>query len=80
MPIHNIKRKSLIHPVSSLMDLRSRARSNPLYEKLAKIAASNLGGPSSTLDEALRWLNMNAMETDEKGVVDEVNFVRDLVN
>ena len=52
---------------------------DPRYAKLAQVAASNLGQPSETLDVALRWLRANAMETDEAGVVAEVNHCRDLI-
>ena len=30
-------------------------------------------------DSALHWLNLNALETTEEGVVGEINFCRDLV-
>lgn len=42
-------------------------------------AASNLGGPADNLESALRHLTNEALETDEEGVVDEINFCRDLV-
>lgn len=60
--------------INSLADLAFKARQNPAYADLAISAAKNLGGMVSTLDQAMRWLNLNAMETDEDGVVDEVNF------
>jgi len=70
----------LMDRVTSLYDLEDRARTDPQYEKLAKVGSSNLGGPSDTLDAALRYLRMSAAESDsEEGVVDEVNFVRDCV-
>ena len=66
----------MLAPVKSISDLRSRAIKNPDYRKLAISAANNLGGDCNTLDEAIRWLNINASETDEAGVVDEINFCR----
>lgn len=65
--------------VRSLYDLRVRAKEDPRYAKLASLASSNLGGPAEPLDAAFRWLDTNARETDEAGVIDEVNYVRDLV-
>jgi hypothetical protein len=69
----------LIPKVTSLMDLRNKASDNPLYAQLAILGAQNLGGDIKNLNQAFDWLNTNAMETDEQGVVDEVNFMRDLV-
>lgn len=65
--------------VISLYDLSQKAKADPAYEKLAMTAAHNLGKKCNTLSEALQWLNTNANETDEEGVVNEVNGVRDLV-
>jgi hypothetical protein len=78
----NMKKKSLISKVVSIGDLRRRAVTDPRYRELAMISASNLGGSPKNLDDAINWLNTNAMETDEdgeKGVVAEINFCRDLV-
>lgn len=71
--------EALIPAVSSIADLRMKARTDPRYAKLAMVAASNLGGQSETLDGALRTLELNAAETDEDGVVGEINYCRDLV-
>lgn len=65
--------------VTSLFELADKAATDPKYLKLALIASSNLGGPKDTLQSALRWLHINASETDEEGVVDEINFCRDLI-
>jgi hypothetical protein len=66
--------------VKSLGELRQKAGNDPRYLQLALLSARNLGGhPIDTLDQAMSWLNVNAMETDEAGVVGEVNFCRDLV-
>ena len=48
------------------------------YERLAMIAASNLGQPCRSVGESIRSLNNMANETNEDGVVDEINFVRDI--
>jgi len=56
------------------------------YKKLAECAAQNLGMPenwgtksNNVTDQHIEWLNMNAMETTEEGVVDEINFCLDIV-
>lgn len=73
-------KKQLLAKVGSLCELENLARTNPQYAQLALIAAENLGGDlRSTLERAMQWLRTNAMETTEEGVVDEVNFCRDLV-
>lgn len=66
--------------VTSLSDLRCRASVDARYAQLAVTAAENLGHQPKDVDAALRWLNLNADETSEAGVVGEVNFVRDLVS
>lgn len=46
------------------------------YEKLAIDTAYNLGGDNiNDLNDAMRWLNINALESSEEGVVEEVNFL-----
>jgi len=72
-------KKALVSKVVSIGDLRQRAGKDEKYHQLAMIAASNLGGSPKNLDDAIDWLNTNAMETDEDGVVGEINFCRDLV-
>ncbi len=64
--------------VASLAHLRVLARTEPRYARLAALASSNLGGPAEPLASALAWLDTNANEVGEPGVVDEVNFVRDI--
>lgn len=67
-------------PIHSLAHLRSMAFRNEAYKRLALAAAENLGGnPRGDLNKAMEWLNTNADETDEQGVVEEINFCRDLV-
>jgi len=65
--------------VTSLGDLKQKADKNPKYAELAMLASSNLGGPGNNLAEAIRWLEVNATETSEEGVVDEINGVADLL-
>ena len=79
MKPRGLRKPTLIPKVSSLFDLKSKATDDPRYAKLAIVAANNLGGDTRTLAGALRWLDLNAMETSEEGVVGEINFVRDLV-
>lgn len=63
--------------VSSLYDLKYRAASSQKYVDLAIRAARNLGGEDiTTFDKAIHWLNLNASETSERGVVAEINFCR----
>lgn len=76
--------KRLIPKVTSLYDLRVKAKEDPRYERLAVTAAKNLGGGGhapgiDTLEGAMKWLYLNANETSEEGVVGEVNYVRDMV-
>lgn len=82
-----------IHPIpkiQSLRELEIRAATDKRYERLAIVSASNLGGDFNrkspqVFQLAMHWLRMNAVETwsetggGEEGVVDEVNFCRDLV-
>jgi hypothetical protein len=45
-----------------------------------RIGAANLGGKgNASTDASYQWLLTNAEEMGEEGVVDEVNFCRDLV-
>ena len=72
-------RQAKLQPINSLNELYQLAGQHTQYQKLAMIAASNLGGSPTDLASAMRWLNINADETSEEGVVDEVNFCLDLV-
>ena len=75
------KKRAKLGKITSLYELFYRATEDSNYLKLLKIASVNLGGPSIDADvtKHKRWLNTNALETSEEGVVDEINFVRDLV-
>jgi len=78
-----MSKPKLINKVKSLGELRQLAGEDPRYLKLAILGAQNLGaGKVDNLDQAMNWLNINAMISeggDEQGVVEEVNFCRDLV-
>ena len=65
-----------LSPVTSLFDLRTRAKTDPRYYTLAINAAQNLGGTPRNLDGAIRWFELNMMETgeDEQSIVNEINF------
>ena len=73
------KKKIKLKKVKSLFELRQLAESDTGYLELALTGARNLGGNPKDLNEAMRWLKTNADETDENGVLGEVNFVRDIV-
>lgn len=83
MPPGSKRPKNKITKVSSIGDLRYRCNNDvnkEKYQKLAIIASNNLGGPANaTLDQAFGWLNTNAAETDEDGVVGEINFCISMV-
>lgn len=68
-----------LNKIQTINELAYLAHTNKSYEQLAIVAASNLGGGKLNLTGAINWLTINAMETDESGVVDEINFCRDLV-
>jgi hypothetical protein len=58
--------------IRSLGDLR-----DPKYHNLTILAAENLGcWGKPTYEKALEWLFLEARETTEEGVIDEVNFCR----
>ena len=83
-------KNKLIPKVSSLHDLCNKAQSDSRYAKLLVLSSRNLGFggksddlSSNNLRKAYQNLVDNAMAepgvTSEKGVVDEVNFCRDLI-
>lgn len=73
------KKPALIAPIRSLNELYNKARTDEKYKQLLLISSSNLGGTAQDINGAFNWLQTNAMETDEQGVIEEVNFCRDLV-
>jgi hypothetical protein len=90
-PGRKSKVKSNIKKVTSIGDLRYKCNTEgpdqEKYKKLAIISARNLGcsQPEPTLEQAFRWLEINASETTtdefdgEQGVTGEINFCLDLV-
>jgi len=73
-----------INKIKSIGELNFRCQDDgpkgEPYRQLALIGARNLGGePTKDWRKAIQWIQLNAMETDEAGVVDEINFIRDLV-
>lgn len=70
------KEMTKLPAVTSLYDLRQKARTDARYAKLAMVAAQNLGGMPTNLDGAIRWFELSMMETgeDEKSIVNEINF------
>ena len=70
---------ALIARVHSLAELFQLAHTDDKYRQLLMISAQNLGGDPKTVQGAEQWLRINAMETSEEGVVEEINFCRDLV-
>ena len=77
------KKSSTIAKVISINDLYWKCKEGPdceKYQQLAIASAQNLGGASnSTVDRAIDWLKINAGETTEEGIVDEINFCIPLV-
>lgn len=47
--------------------------SDPKYKELTLISSLNLGGPDNDFQKAYNWLEMNAMEVNERSVVKEIN-------
>ena len=63
--------------IKTLGELKRLAGEDDRYKQLLLDASSNLGGShGGDVEKAYRWLVMNANETDEAGVVAEVNFCR----
>ena len=71
--------EKLIPKIRYLLNLKS---GKPEHTQLCHIAAKNLGlsKENPTFEESYQWLYLNALESgSEQGVVDEVNFCRDLL-
>lgn len=67
----------MIAPVMSLAQLRTKAKTDEKYEKLAILAATNLGYEvEDSLEGALMSLKESAEETSEDEVIEEVNAIR----
>ena len=69
----------MMQPIKSLDELRAKAATDPEYDALAVVASSNLGGPRDTLEKALEFLGDCTDVPGEKWVVEEVNYVIDMV-
>ena len=65
--------------IKSINELETLAQTDKWYENLALTASENLGGGTRNLKQSIQWLRTNAMETSEEGVVNEINFCRNLV-
>lgn len=76
---HLLSMKTKLAPIHSIAELAAKANTDPRYATLAARASANLGGPLRPLSQTIQWLYTNAMETDEEGVVEEINFCLDLV-
>jgi hypothetical protein len=77
-------KRQLVKKVKSLGELSFSCQNGSdrdRYMMLACLSASNLGGQLQAGDwyGAIRFLSTVAAETEEQGVVEEVNFCRDLV-
>lgn len=87
------RRPALLPKVTSFGDLLAKASLDPRYAQLALVAARNLGWhhPAAAaadtrahfnlllVTSAINWLKLNALATSDRGVIKEINFVRDLV-
>ena len=69
-----------LYPVSSLYELFAKANKFPHYQHLLRLSAETLGhiGEGSFVSWA-QTLERNALELGEREVVDEVNFVLDML-
>jgi len=65
--------------IKSLSELYWKANTDKRYERLAIVAARNFGGFVYNFQQAKTWLDTNALEIDEKTLVKEINFCRDIV-
>ena len=69
-----------LYPVSSLYELFAKANKFPHYQHLLRLSAETLGhmGEGSFVSWA-QTLERNALELGEREVVDEVNYVLDML-
>jgi len=70
-----------LYPVSSLYELFVKADKFPHYRRLLRLSAENLGHPMSggCFGSWAQALEHNALELGEREVVDEVNYVLDML-
>lgn len=63
-----------LKPVTSLLDLWNKAKSDKAYEKLAIDAAINLGFSPKDLKQAMQCLEQSACDgITERDIIEEVN-------
>ena len=70
-----------LYPVSSLYELFVKADKFPHYRRLLRLSAENLGHSMSAgcFDSWAQTLENNALDLGEREVVDEVNYVLDML-
>ena len=69
-----------LYPVSSLYELFVKADKFPHYRHLLRLSAETLGHMGEgSFDSWAQTLERNALELGEREVVDEVNYVRDML-
>ena len=69
-----------LYPVSSLYELFAKANKFPHYQHLLRLSAETLGHMGEgSFDSWAQTLERNALELGEREVVDEVNFVLDML-
>ena len=70
-----------LYPVSSLYELFVKANKFPHYQHLLRLSAETLGHPMSAgnFDSWAQTLERNALAVGEREVVDEVNYVLDML-
>ena len=74
------KAKKIKHKkIQCINELYNLALTSDFHKRWLIMASNNLGGAKQDVEGAKRWLEINAMETDEEGVVEEINFVLDIV-
>jgi hypothetical protein len=65
----------MLRKINNLCEFEYLAKNNNSYAQIAIVASNNLGGPyNPTVDQALKWLEISALETEEEGILEEINF------
>ena len=69
-----------LYPVRSLYELFAKANKFPHYQNLLRMGAETLGHTGEgNFDSWAQTLERNALELGEREVVDEVNYVLDML-
>lgn len=69
-----------LYPVRSLYELFAKANKFPHYQNLLRLGAETLGHTGEgNFDSWAQTLERNALELGEREVVDEVNYVLDML-